>query len=239
MSWTHYDSQLEKTAQTVMGKLPSEWTPADLRGFVAYACSVIGEMRDTPTVTADHRQIVDLSSGGFFSPECEQLAKAILGGFLVLGAEPGTGKPRLLTSAIETSRPATPQAAGLEVWVIVVIAAAVGLASCAFIAREAAPLIDRGISREVSRQQLLQAQVELVKLAKAHADAEDKAGKPIPLNAAELAAIASLSKAADITLAKIKDEKPFESPPFFSLEMGAALAVLALVALYVSQRKTA
>lgn len=243
MSWTHFDSTLDASAEKAIGRaLSKDWASpgaaADLRTLLAYTVSVVGRLRDAPTIGAGNRQVVDTSKGNFLGIAGAEISQALLGALCVLAVEPGTSKPQTFTGDFETSKSTQPNAGAWPVYVVVTVSVAVGLAACAWIAHEAAPVVDRHVSREASRQDLLYAQVQLLRLAKTHADAEEKAGKAVPLSPAEAAAIAALSQAAQVSLEKIKNEKPYVSPSLFSFEAASGLALAALVGFYLFGEKS-
>lgn len=238
MSWTHTDSQFEQTAQAVMLKKPALWTASDLVSFVAYSLSVVGDLQAEPTVSEDHLQTVDVLKP-FFCQNDADLASTILYGWSAIATKPGPGGKVQICQNLQTTRAHIPQA-GMPpaVWAIIAISAAVGACACAWIAREAAPVADRYLARSIEHQALVEAEVSLVQLAKKHADAENAAGKPIAFNAAELAAIDILKAKTSTVLAKIKDEKPYESPPLPSFGVGSVVIILGLAALFLSSRST-
>lgn len=119
----------------------------------------------------------------------------------------------------------------------IVVGSAAWTVGVTVVAQKASEVIDRQLAREEDTIRLTKTTGAVVKVVELHAEAELKAGKPLPFNDVERSAIGALRGAAEI-VAK-KQDAPLPSPLPSTQDIGssfkigaAGLAVAAIVAAY-------
>ena len=229
--WTHTDPNFDSNARKVLAKASSGavLTARELQCLTATTVAVVGAMRDDfAEQTQDGVQTVDLSRGAASSEACQTIAKSLLGTFTTLA------EPNLWQGADFETHAAPPQAgAGAGLVAVVAVCSAVGLAAAAWVAHEAAPVVDRYLTRREAFAGLTRAHADLVSLAVAHRKAEQDAGKALELSPAEEAAIRVLTIASSTAATKITVEPPLStSSDLLGLGSIGALAVVGVAAAF-------
>ncbi len=88
----------------------------------------------------------------------------------------------------------------IAIAIVTVIVAVAESAAVAYLAHEAAPVIDNWLSRDATTKQMVQADAQVLKVLDVHASAETTAGKALPLSDAEVRALDELEARQKVLL---------------------------------------
>lgn len=166
---------------------------------------------------------------GYATAERGQAALRLLRTWAILMPADTDGPTAIRTSGGNAAEPLADAGLLPAVAVIAVIVKWTAVTVGAYlVAREAASVIDRQLSRSEKTKRLVAGQASATEIAVAHADREAKAGQELPLSEAERVVLEQLGTVQD---AALKPEEPLhsnDSSPWSSLLI-PALVVLGVV----------
>lgn len=206
--WTHRDPEMWIASERAIAR--SEWTSgtlerraAELRALLVRSLAAASDMSTTvATTTASGVLMVPDPVGlTFVDDDHADLAAAIVDAWAAL-VPPDEQRP--IAEDIATQAGGS-DAAAFQVAVIVgiVACAAVYGGVIAYVAHEAAAVVDHQLARITQTQQLVAQTGAITRMAEAHAAAEQAVGHSLPMSDVQRTAIAALSQAAQ-TVAKRK-----------------------------------
>lgn len=163
----------ERTADLRGWLASNAWARARLVGFV-------GQVGEVLAVDPVHRSAAPV--------DAERSAAARLLGVSVrdLAASDPAGFAGFVLPGQLVTRTFPEETQGLPALAIVAIALA-GAAATAYVAHQAAQLIDNYLAREDRAARLLETDAQAIRVIEKHTAREDQAGKPLPLDAASIA----------------------------------------------------
>lgn len=172
--------------------------------------------------------VADIDPDRYTSPERQAAALGLLRTWaIVMPEDDGTGPVAGRTVGGSAFEPLFDASALPAVAVITVVVKWSAITAGAFlVAREAAKVIDRQLSRSESTRRLVAAQAKAVEVVTAHADREAQAGHELPFTAGERLVLSQLGAAQDAALAP---ESPYDGASNWGGLLVPALLVLALL----------
>jgi hypothetical protein len=248
-TWIHTDDRTIPIAfAAAMARAASGlWTAdrlavADLRALVIGTAGMRAALLHQPDPGLDREITFEIASlpplGGESNETLTRRAAlaALDNTWLALvGRSPGT------IGSFSTDGGGAPTSAGtMTAGAVPVVVAIVGIAAVAalymFVAYEAAPLVDRVLTREQSARQLLQEHQKVLGLLASHRAAELTAGRDLALNEIERSALGSLVETQRIYALKAGSPLPFSSKAM-ETEIELVLAAIVAAGLFFAFKK--
>jgi hypothetical protein len=187
ISWTHSDIDLAaRLARADQRCVDGAWDQGttqaradELRAILVGSSYLQARLVGTTTLTGD-KLVIEPGPNPSPEPERMRAAQALAATWTVLaqGAKP----PGVIVTSVRSDTGALPAVAA----VAVVAIAVAGVAYCAY---QASDIVDRQLARLMKARELVRVDQELRGLVNKHTEAEEKAGKALPLSPAISAAI--------------------------------------------------
>lgn len=260
LAWKHEDPRglNEAIKQATARASAREWSSdgsavskgtraADLRALAlasAYFASHFDSRTGGPIIKGSSLTIpLDPSGAGtVIDADRDRLSRALRSSVMVLADMERRSSPpaagllaRVQTTGGEAATALGTPATDAGAIPILVAALVIGgtVAVYCFVAQKAAEVVDHQLARRTEAQAAADAASKLVDLADKHADAEQAAGRPLPMNDAQRAAVSALSQQTNALAAGEAARGPISNPFDIGASGGFSLGVVAAAAAFL------
>jgi hypothetical protein len=262
LTWMHTDSRgfPSAVAQAVdrakgggAGSWKADFWPGsagtrlqDLRALIAASLYLAQKFSERePTLANDVVQLSDPALGPFANDERRLVALTLLATpHALLRGNSNVPAPRSLATVDDGANKAPPEAALVWLKALAIVAGVTAATVCIWhCIDKGAQVVDRELARTDDTMRLAAAHAAAVQMAANHTNAEEKAGKTLPLNEAERAVLDQLGSLQQQVIAAKAAEKPIPETPIVSTTTtgsffsgaGLALAAVAAVVLFTNR----